>query len=75
MINGEEDALKRANEFKELVQNLIKDIEHLYYIENKEPDEIANYLFHKIGQNVYSASEKQEVIDYIEMVIKSKRKD
>ena len=75
VINGGEDALRRANEFKELVQNFIEAIEHLYYIENKEPGEIADHLFHKHGQHVYSASEKQEIIDYIEKVIKSKLKD
>jgi hypothetical protein len=75
VISGDESALKRANEFKELVQNFVKDIEHLYYIENKEPSEIADYLFHKNGQHVYSASEKQEIVDYIEKAIKSKLKD
>ena len=74
VISRDEGALKRANEFKELVQNFVAEIEHLYYIENKEPGEIAEHLFHKHGQYVYSASEKQEITDYIERVIKSKLK-
>jgi hypothetical protein len=72
VINGDQDALKRANEFKDLIQNIIEEIEHLYYIENKEPSEIAEHLFHKQSQHVFSQSEKQELIDYIEKVIKSK---
>ncbi|MBO9203225.1 MULTISPECIES: hypothetical protein [Niastella] len=74
VINGDKDALKRANEQKEVIQKIVEEIEHLYYIENKEPGEIAAYFFHKRGQFVYSASEKQEIIDYVDRVIKSKRK-
>lgn len=72
VLNGDEEALKRANEFKELVQHCVADIEHLYYIENKEPGEIADHLLHNNGQHVYSAIDKQELVDYIEKVIKSK---
>ena len=75
VINGDGDALARAQEFKESILSFVKEIEHLYYIENKEPSEIAEYLFHKIGQDAYSASEKQETIDYIEKVIKSKHEN
>ena len=74
VINGDHDALKRANEFKDLIQNIIEEIEQLYYIENKESSEIAEYIFHKQGRHVFSQSEKQELIDYIEKVIKSKLK-
>lgn len=75
IITGDEDALKRANEYKESIQDLIKEIEYLYYIENKEPNEIADYFFHRQRQHVYSESEKQEIIDYVEKVIKSKLKN
>ncbi|MEO8402990.1 MAG: hypothetical protein ABI480_00285 [Chitinophagaceae bacterium] len=74
LINGDEDALKRADAFKEIIQKFIGEIEHLYYIENKEPDEIADYLFQNRGRLVYSDAEKQELIVYVEKVIKSKRK-
>ena len=72
VINGDTDALKRANEFKELIQNIIEEIIHLYYIENNEPSEIAEHIFQKQGRHVFSQTEKQELIDYIEKVIKSK---
>jgi len=74
VINGDNDALKRANNFREVVQKVIEEIVHLYYIENMEPREIADHLFHKQGQIVYSESEKQELLNYIEKVIKNKIK-
>lgn len=75
VINGDGGALKRAGEFKEVIQKIIEEIEHLYYIENQEPNEIADHLFHKKGKFVYSAAEKQEVIEYIQKVIKTKLKN
>lgn len=75
VINGDQDALNRASEFKEVIHKFIEEIEQLYYIENKEPGEIADYFFQKQGQFVYSESEKQDLVDYIEKVIKSKLKN
>jgi len=75
VINGDSDALNRASEYKEVIQKIIEEIVHLYYIENKEPGEIAAYFFQKQGQHAYSASEKQDLVDYIEKVIKSKLKN
>jgi hypothetical protein len=74
VINGDEAALERGNEFKKLIQSFVQDIEHLYYIENKEPSEIANYIIHKHGKHEVSTLEKQELVNYIERVIKSKNK-
>ena len=53
---------------------MVEEIEHLYYNEKKEPAEIADYLFDKQGHSAYSPPERQELIEYIETVIKSKRK-
>lgn len=72
VINGDADALKRANETTAQVLEIIKEIEHLYYIENLEFNDIADYFFKKHGHLDYSPSEKQEMIDYVERVIKSK---
>lgn len=74
VINGNEDALERADLHKELIQKFIEEIEHLYYIENKETSEIVSYLFHKQNILVYSDSDKQELTDYVGKVIKSKLK-
>ena len=74
LINGDEDAMRRADEFKEAVGKMIEEIEHMYYLENMEPGEIADNFFHQQGQFVYSESEKQEVVDFVEKVIKSKLK-
>ena len=53
---------------------MTEEIEHMYYLENMEPGEIADNFFHQQGQFVYSESEKQEVVDFVEKVIKSKLK-
>jgi hypothetical protein len=74
LINGDTDALKRATVYVESLQNFIKKIEHLYYIENMEPNDISEHIFHKQERFLYSAFEKQELIDYIERIIKSKLK-
>lgn len=74
VINGNPDALIRAKEYKEAIQKIVEEIEHLFYIENKEPGEIADHFFHKRDQLVYTESDKQEIIDYVETVIKSKLK-
>jgi hypothetical protein len=74
VINRDEGAFARAKAFKEGVLNFIEDIEHLYYIENKEPNEIAEYFFRKHRQYSYSEAEKKEIVDYVEKVIKSKLK-
>lgn len=74
LINGNADALKRANETTAQVLEIIKEIEHLYYIQNLEFSDIADYFFKKHGQLDYSPFEKQELIDYVERVIKSKQK-
>ncbi len=75
IITGDGDAYQRAKEFKELIHDFIKEIEHLYFIENKEPSEIADHFFHKHHQPTYSESEKQELIKYVEKVIESKLKN
>jgi hypothetical protein len=74
VIAGDEDAMKRARVFKKTVLAIVEEIEHLYYIENKEPGEIAEHIFHKNSRFVYSASEKQEMVEYVEKVISSKLK-
>ena len=74
VINGDGEALKRASERKDEIKKIIEDIEHLYYLENKEASEIADQIFHDRGKFVYSASERQELIDYVGKVIQSKLK-
>ena len=75
VINGDEEAHERTNEFKEAIENFIQEIEHLYYIENKEPPEIADHFFHQQGQHENGSSEKQEIIDYIDKVIEVNSKN
>jgi hypothetical protein len=72
LINGDPLALQRARKHKALIDQLVQDIQHLYYIENREPDDIAAHLFQENGNNHYTQSEKQELIDYINKVLKEK---
>lgn len=74
VITGDGDALKRADEHREMIQKIIEEIEQLYYMENMEPDEIAFHFLRKWGKPVYSDPEKQEIIDYVNKVIRSKLK-
>jgi hypothetical protein len=74
IINGDENAQARGQAFKASVENLVARIEHLYYIENKEPNEIAGEFMEEYGLPASAEFEKQEMVDYIERVINSKRK-
>lgn len=72
VINADEEAHNRGKEFKESVLNLVEEIERLYYIENMEPDEIADHIFYVNRQHAVSQSEKQDFVNYVDKVIKSK---
>ena len=75
VINQDAEALKRADTFKEFVLDLIQDIERLYYIENMESSQIADHLLEQHSQQGGTGLERQEIIEYIENVITSKRKN
>jgi len=74
LYNGDIGALKRAKEFEAQIIKTIEQIEHLYYIENLEPKQIAEYLFNVHEKCNYTATEKQKLNQYIEKVINSKQK-
>lgn len=72
ILSGKTDALERANDLKESIHEIVRDIEHLYYIQNKEPDEIADYFISERRGIGYTPEEKNELVRYIKKVIKSK---
>jgi hypothetical protein len=72
LFNGDASTLQRAKEHKELIDEIIKKIEHLYYIENQEAEQIANYLSKRYKLSVDTSLKRQETIDYIKKVISSK---
>jgi hypothetical protein len=74
LLNGDENALQRANAFKEHVEREVKEIEYSYYIENKEPLDIAEFLLHKYRRPAGDTAERRELVDYINTVINSKLK-
>lgn len=72
LINGDIGALQRSKQHEAEVDKIIKQIEHLYYIENQEAEQIADYLLRKYGRLGNPSTQRQETIEYIEKVIKSK---
>lgn len=72
LLNGDTGALQRAEEHEAEVNKIIEQIEHLFYIENQEVDQIADYLLRKYGISENSSTQRQEIMEYIEKVIKSK---
>lgn len=72
ILNGDEGALQRAGQHQAEIDEVVRQIEHLYYIENLESGEIAQYFLRKYGRSKCSSEEMQETIEYIEDVIKSK---
>lgn len=72
LLNGDIGALQRAKAYEAGVNKFINQIEHQYYIENQEAEQIADYLFRKYPRLGNSSTERRETIDYIEKVIKSK---
>jgi transcriptional regulator NrdR family protein len=72
LLNGNKRALQRAKQFQTDLDEIAKQIEHLYYTENLEPDKIAEHLIEKYGRRKYSAEDIQQTIEYVEKVIKSK---
>lgn len=73
VINGDAEALQRAEQHKNEVEKFIEEIVHLYYIENKEPLQIADHFLAIQGVYVIPESEKQEIIAYIEKVIRKRK--
>lgn len=72
ILNGDKAALQRARQHQAEIDEVVRQIEHLYYIENLESGEIAKYFLRKYGRSKCSPEEMQETIEYIEEVIKSK---
>lgn len=72
LFDGEPGAFHRARIHEERINELVRKIEHLYYLENLEFDQITEQLIRNSGHNVHSLTEKQEVMQYVENVIKSK---
>ncbi|HOZ80549.1 MAG TPA: hypothetical protein PLY34_21330 [Ferruginibacter sp.] len=72
LLHGDKGALQRAKEHQAEIEKILQLIEHLYYIENQEAEQIADYLLgeYKILEN--SPGERQEIMDYVETVIASK---
>lgn len=75
ILSGKTDALERANDLKESIHEIVQKIEYLYYIQNKEPDQIADCFINEHRGIGYNPDEKTELVNYIKKVIKSKLRD
>lgn len=73
ILNRDEDALKRGEAHKKHIEGLANSIVEMYFLKNLEPTEIAVLFLKRYGHLGYSDDDKQEIVDYIERVINSKR--
>ena len=72
LVEGDREALIRADEHRLFIQKLVSQIEHWYYIENRDPEDIAILIYRKQRILKFSDQEKQELVKYVEKVIQSK---
>ena len=72
LIKGDVEALQRAKEYQAETEKIIKEIEYFHYIKNQEANQIADYFLRKYRIPDISTTERQELLEYIETVIKNK---
>jgi hypothetical protein len=72
VINNDPEAFNRAEITKKMILEIVQEIEHLYYIENKEVFEIADHFLERHATAKVSESDRSDLIRYIEKVINSK---
>jgi len=72
VISGNKNAISKGNLQTELIKQVIEDIQQLYYNQNKNANEIAELISRKYNIKLKSDIDKQDIIDFIEHVIKNK---
>ncbi len=72
LITKDEAAIKRAKEFELHIDNFIAQVEHLHFTTNIEPNEIADYFLSGQNKSEIDLKAKNQLIDYIERIIKQK---
>lgn len=74
IVNSDEEALQRSKIYDEYLDNLIKEIERLHFVEKKTAEEIATALFlnHTSGLIKIKLG-KRELKDYVQKVIELKK--
>jgi hypothetical protein len=69
LLNRDENSLKRARDFEAETESIIKEIEDLYFIENLEPERIADSFEGKYQMTNYVGDQRKAMINYINKVI------
>ncbi len=73
LVSGHPEALERACQYDEQLDEFINGISYLYFETNLQPVQIARfYLLHSQESESYE-NELQEMIEYVEKVIQVKR--
>ena len=69
LLNRDENSLKRARDFETETERIIKEIEDLYFIDNLEPESIADSFEGKYQITNYGGDQRKAMIEYINKVI------
>jgi hypothetical protein len=73
LLNKDEESLKKAHDFETQTELIIKEIEHLYFIDNLSQEQIAIFFLEKYQVTNAVGDQRKEMIDYINKVIQQKR--
>ena len=71
LVSGDVDALSRAKKFDLDYDSLIKLIKDYYLLSNWDTNQIANFLHSAYPDTYNTVNARQELIDYINLVIKN----
>lgn len=71
LIKGDQAAFNRACEYELAMKQVLEHIRQLYHDGMKFPDDIARHMYNEYLKISYTAPEFQEMVQFIERVIKS----
>jgi len=69
LLNGEEGAINRANEYDLKMNLFIKQIEYLHFVGKMDSYKIADFYLLEESKSENPLKERQELLDYIELII------
>ncbi len=73
LLNADEDAVLRANNYDLQIKNFIKQIEHLYFAGNMNLEQIVDFYSMPGPESDTSLTEREDLRAYIEKVINRKK--
>jgi excinuclease UvrABC ATPase subunit len=75
LFNSNQGALQRANDFDYQINTFIQQIEYLHFIGNLDSKTIFHFYCIPRLESEMSIEEKQELLEYIETVINTRKKN